>query len=163
MADRGFLGIFIAFVVFGKRTRAMGHKLGAHLPRIHRPALRVEVPPFASAALIFIGMPLYAGAVMLGGVSFLTVAARLVAKHGAADVVVIVGLYVMMGGMKGVPVHRRLPGRHHGARHDHPALVRLSRLGGVVSAHEQLTAMADKVPAALARQRGTVAGQRCRS
>ena len=98
-----FLGIFIAFVVFGKRTRAMGHKLDAHtFPEFIGRRYDSKFLQVAAAALIFVGMPLYAGAVMLGGVSFLTVALGLSQNMALLTIVVIVGLYVMMGGMKGV-------------------------------------------------------------
>ena len=70
-----FLGIFIAFVVFGKRTRHMGHQLDAHtFPEFLGKRFDSKFLQVASAGVIFLGMPLYAGAVMLGGVSFLTVA-----------------------------------------------------------------------------------------
>ena len=64
-----FLGIFIAFVVFGKRTRSMGHKLKAHtFPEFLARRYESKFLQVAAASVIFIAMPLYAGAVMLGGV-----------------------------------------------------------------------------------------------
>jgi len=69
------LNIFLdIFIVFGKPTRRMGHQLDAHtFPEFIGKRYDSKFLQVASAALIFIGMPLYAGAVMLGGVSFLTV------------------------------------------------------------------------------------------
>ena len=98
-----FLGIFIAFIVFGKRTRGMGHKLDAHtFPEFLGKRFDSTFLQVAAAAVIFIAMPLYAGAVMLGGVSFLTVALGLSQNMALLTIVLIVGLYVMFGGMKGV-------------------------------------------------------------
>ena len=98
-----FLGIFIAFVVFGKRTRSMGHKLKAHtFPEFLARRYESKFLQVAAASVIFIAMPLYAGAVMLGGVSFLTVALGLSQNMALLIIVLIVGAYVMMGGMKGV-------------------------------------------------------------
>ena len=146
-----FLGIFIAFVVFGKRTRAMGHKLDAHtFPEFIGRRYESKFLQVASAALIFIGMPLYAGAVMLGGVSFLTVALGLSQNMALLTIVVIVGLYVMMGGMKGVLYTDAFQGGIMVLGMIILLWFAYSGLGGVVSAHEQLTALADKVPAALA-------------
>lgn len=145
-----FLGIFIAFVVFGKRTRAMGHKLDAHTfpeflgKRFDSPFLQT-----ASAAVIFIAMPLYAGAVMLGGVSFLTVALGLSQQAALLTIVIIVGLYVMMGGMKGVLYTDAFQGGVMVVGMLILLWYAYSGLGGVVTAHEQLTALADKVPAAM--------------
>ena len=146
-----FLGIFIAFVVFGKRTRAMGHKLDAHtFPEFIGRRYESKFLQVAPAALIFIGMPLYAGAVMLGGVSFLTVALGLSQNMALLTIVVIVGLYVMMGGMKGVLYTDAFQGGIMVLGMIILLWFAYSGLGGVVSAHEQLTALADKVPAALA-------------
>jgi hypothetical protein len=146
-----FLGIFIAFVVFGKRTRAMGHKLDAHtFPEFIGKRYDSKFLQVASAALIFVGMPLYAGAVMLGGVSFLTVALGLSQNMALLTIVVIVGLYVMMGGMKGVLYTDAFQGAIMAIGMIVLLWFTYSALGGVVPAHEQLTAMADKVPAALA-------------
>ena len=145
-----FLGIFIAFVVFGKRTRAMGHKLDAHtFPEFIGRRYESKFLQVASAALIFIGMPLYAGAVMLGGVSFLTVALGLSQNMALLTIVVIVGLYVMMGGMKGVLYTDAFQGGIMVLGMIVLLWFAYSGLGGVVPAHEQLTALADKVPAAL--------------
>jgi SSS family solute:Na+ symporter len=66
------VGIFIAFAVFGKRTRKMGHNLGAHtFPELL--ALRFDskfIQGFA-AAIILIFMPIYAAAVLKGGTDFI--------------------------------------------------------------------------------------------
>jgi len=145
-----FLGIFIAFIVFGKPTRRMGHQLDAHtFPEFIGKRYDSKFLQVASAALIFIGMPLYAGAVMLGGVSFLTVALGLSQNMALLTIVVIVGFYVMMGGMKGVMYTDAFQGAIMVVGMVILLWYAYSGLGGVVSAHEQLTAMADKVPAAL--------------
>ena len=146
-----FLGIFIAFIVFGKPTRAMGHKLDAHtFPEFLAKRYDSKFLQTASAAVIFLGMPLYAGAVMLGGVSFLTVALGLSQSTALFVIVLIVGLYVMMGGMKGVLYTDAFQGGIMVVGMAILLWYAYSGLGGVISAHEQLTAMADKVPAALA-------------
>ena len=145
-----FLGIFIAFIVFGKPTRRMGHMLDAHtFPEFIGKRYDSKFLQVASAALIFIGMPLYSGAVMLGGVSFLTVALGLTQNMALLTIVLIVGLYVMMGGMKGVMYTDAFQGAIMVIGMAVLLWYAYSGLGGVVSAHEQLTAMADKVPAAL--------------
>ena len=144
------VGIFIAFVAFGKPTRRMGHRLGAHtFPEFLGKRYDSKFLQVASAALIFVGMPLYAGAVMLGGVSFLTIALGLSQNMALLTIVVIVGFYVMMGGMKGVMYTDAFQGAIMVAGMVVLLWYAYSGLGGVVSAHEQLTALADKVPAAL--------------
>ena len=145
-----FLGIFIAFVVFGKRTRSMGHKLNAHtFPEFLAKRYDSKFLQVAAAAVIFIAMPLYAGAVMLGGVSFLTVALGLSQNMALLTIVLIVGLYVMMGGMKGVMYTDAFQGGIMVLGMVILLWFTYSALGGVIPAHEQLTAIADKVPPAL--------------
>ncbi|WP_301103369.1 sodium:solute symporter family protein [Propionivibrio sp.] len=145
-----FLGIFIAFIIFGKPTRRMGHQLDAHtFPEFLGKRYDSKFLQVAAAALIFIGMPLYAGAVMLGGVSFLTVALGLSQNMALLTIVIIVGFYVMMGGMKGVMYTDAFQGAIMAIGMTLLLWYAYSGLGGVVSAHEQLTAIADKVPAAL--------------
>ena len=144
------IGIFIAFVVFGKRTRRLGHRLGAHtFPEFLGRRYDSKFLQVAAAALIFIGMPLYAGAVMLGGVSFLTVALGLSQNMALLAIVVIVGCYVMMGGMKGVMYTDAFQGAIMAAGMFVLAYYAYRGLGGVVAAHTQLTALAGQVPAAL--------------
>lgn len=145
-----FLGIFIAFIVFGKPTRRMGHRLDAHtFPEFIGRRYESGFLQTASAALIFLGMPLYAGAVMLGGVSFLTVALGLSQNTALLVIVLIVGLYVMMGGMKGVLYTDAFQGAIMVVGMVVLVWYAYAGLGGVVGAHEQLTALADKVPPAL--------------
>ncbi len=144
------LGIFVAFVVFGKRTRRMGHQLDAHtFPEFLGKRFDSKFLQVAAAALIFIGMPLYAGAVMLGGVSFLTVALGLSQQAALVTIVLIVGLYVMMGGMKGVMYTDAFQGGVMVVGMLILLFITYHALGGIVPAHEQLTALADKVPPAL--------------
>ncbi len=143
------LGIFIAFVVFGKRTRAMGHKLEAHtFPEFIGKRYDSRFLQVAAALLIFIGMPLYAGAVMLGGVSFLTVALGLSPQAALLTIVLIVGLYVMMGGMKGVMYTDAFQGAVMVIGMLILVWFAYNALGGVLSAHAQLTALGTQVPAA---------------
>jgi SSS family solute:Na+ symporter len=61
------VGIFIAFVVFGKRTRKMGHNLDAHtFPELIGKRYNSKLLQGASGLMIFVAMPLYAGSVIIG-------------------------------------------------------------------------------------------------
>ena len=86
---------------------------------------------------------------MLGGVSFLTVALGLSQNMALLIIVLIVGAYVMMGGMKGVMYTDAFQGGIMVLGMVILLWVTYSGLGGIVPAHEQLTAIADKVPAAM--------------
>jgi len=66
------VGILIAFVFFGSRTRRMGHHLGAHtFPELLAKRFDSKFIQMFSGAIIFLAMPLYAAVVMMGAAKFL--------------------------------------------------------------------------------------------
>ncbi len=67
-----FMGIFIAFVIFGKRTRKMGHNLDAHtFPELLGLRYRSKFMQGFAGVIIFLFMPIYAAAVIKGGADFI--------------------------------------------------------------------------------------------
>jgi len=65
------VGIFIAFVFFGKRTRKIGHNLGAlTFPEFLSKRFNSRFIQWFSGAVIFFGMPLYAAVVLIGMARF---------------------------------------------------------------------------------------------
>ena len=63
-----FMGVVIAFIIFGRNTRKLGEKYNARtfpqLLGLHYNSRAIQI---FIAAIIFIGMPLYAAVVMKGG------------------------------------------------------------------------------------------------
>jgi Na+/proline symporter len=97
------VGIFIAFVVYGKRTRRMGLNLDAHtFPEFLGRRLDSKFIQWFAGLIIFIFMPLYAAAVLIGGAQVLTVLTNIPYDVGIAIFGILVAAYVMMGGLKGV-------------------------------------------------------------
>jgi len=94
------MGLIVAFIVFGKRTRRIGRELGAFTfsdflgKRFGSPAIRT-----LSSLIILIGMPLYCAAVMLGGVNFIEVTAGIPKNWVLIGFAVIVAVYVTYGGV----------------------------------------------------------------
>ena len=67
-----FVGIFIAFVFLGGRTRQMGHRLDAHtFPELLGRRFDSKFIQVMAGLVIFVFMPLYAAAVLIGGTEFL--------------------------------------------------------------------------------------------
>ena len=67
-----FVGIFIAFIFFGKRTHQMALNLNTHtFPELLSKRFNSPFIKRYAGALIFIFMPLYAAAVMMGAATFL--------------------------------------------------------------------------------------------
>lgn len=98
-----FVGIFIAFVFFGKRTLLMGRALGSYTlaeflgQRYQSRFIRGFV-----ASQVFIILPVYAAAVLIGGARFME--GVLSVDYAVAVMVLsgIVAAYVMWGGLRGV-------------------------------------------------------------
>jgi SSS family solute:Na+ symporter len=145
-----FVGIFIAFVFLGGPTRRMGHHLDAHtFPELMGRRYDSRFIQIFIGLVIFLFMPLYAMAVMLGMAQFLSSEFMLSLDVALLICAIIVAAYTIAGGLKGVMLNDALQ-----------AAVMLvgmvvllggtyAALGGVTNAHQALTDMADKVPPAL--------------
>lgn len=98
-----FMGVVIAFICFGRRTRRLGAVHNARtFPQLLGMHYRSKGIQIFIAAVIFIGMPLYAAVVMKGGAVFIE---RLfdIDLHVALLVfTLVVAAYVTTGGIKGV-------------------------------------------------------------
>jgi solute:Na+ symporter, SSS family len=137
-----FVGIFIAFVVFGKRTRRIGHALDAHtFPELLGKRYDSTFIQVACGVVIFVGMPLYAGAVMLGGATYLVQALSISKEVAILILVLIVTAYVMFGGMKGVMYTDAFQGGIMFIGMIILLFTTYSVLGGVSKAHEKLAAL----------------------
>jgi solute:Na+ symporter, SSS family len=146
-----FLGIFIAFVFFGERTRKMGYYLDAHtFPEFIGKRFGSKFIQVYCGVLIFIAMPLYAAVVMIGGARFVEIYMGLPYVAGLFIFTLIVASYVIAGGLKGVLYTDALQGTIMFFGMAILAVYAYSSLGGFFSAHQALTDMADKVPEPLA-------------
>lgn len=98
-----FVGIFIAFVVFGKRTRRFGHLLQAHtFPELLGRRYKSKFLQVFGGLFIFIFMPLYAAAVLIGGSHLLAMIFNMDYNHAVMIYAIFVSMYVFVGGIKGV-------------------------------------------------------------
>lgn len=139
-----FVGIFIAFVFFGKRTRMMGLNLNAHtFPEFLGKRFESKFLQGFTGLLIFIAMPLYAAVVLMGGAQF--IAEVLSVDYNAAlfFFTVIIAVYVIMGGLKGVMYTDAFQGSLMFIGMFLLLIFTYVKLGGVVGAHQQLTDMSD--------------------
>ncbi|MDD6210345.1 MAG: sodium:solute symporter family protein [Bacteroidales bacterium] len=97
------MGVIVAFIVFGRPTRRLGAQLGAHtfaqfLGNFYQSE---HVRKFV-AAVIFIGMPLYAAVVIKGGAVFIERLFDINLDVALFIFTFIVAIYVITGGIKGV-------------------------------------------------------------
>lgn len=147
-----FVGIFIAFVVFGGRTRAIGLRLDAHtFPELLGRRFQSRFIQIAAAVLIFLFMPLYASAVLIGAAKFFAQQVGLSYDVALFVFAAIIAMYVIMGGIKGVMYTDALQGTIMLVGMTVLLWITYSRLGGVVAAHEALSGMSNLVPESLAK------------
>lgn len=135
-----FVGIFVAFLFFGKRTRKMGHSLDAHtFPEFLGQRFQSRFIQGFSAVVIFLFMPFYAAAVLKGGVGYLSTQFNIDFNVTLLFFVMIIALYVSMGGMKGVMYTDAFQGSIMFGGMLFLLIFVYSKLGGVVEAHTALT------------------------
>ena len=147
-----FVGIFIAFVVFGRRTRALGQQLGIYtFPELLGARFEsVFIRRFAAIVLLL--MPIYAAAVMIGGARFLQQSMSMDYTAALLIFAAVVVAYVFFGGLRGVVYTDAFQGTLMFVIMFILIIMTYSKLGGVSTAHAKLDAMRNLVPAALAKQ-----------
>lgn len=98
-----FIGVVIAFIFFGLRTRRLGAKLNVStFPQLLGRYYRSRSIQVFVAAVIFLGMPLYAAVVMKGGAVFIEQIFQIDFNIALLIFTLVIAAYVIAGGMKGV-------------------------------------------------------------
>ncbi len=136
------VGIFIAFVFFGKRTRRMGYHLHAHtFPEFISRRYQSPFMQKYAGIVIFIFMPLYAGSVMIGAARFLEHSFSINYFTALFFFSLIVAVYVIMGGLKAVMYTDAFQGSIMFVGMLILMIATYWILGGVTPAHSALTAL----------------------
>jgi SSS family solute:Na+ symporter len=138
-----FFGIFIAFVVFGKRTRRMGSALDAHtFPELLGLRYESRFLQGFSGGVIFLFMPVYAAAVLIGVARLLEVNLGINYSTAVFLFTAITAVYVITGGMKAVMYTDAFQACLMFIIMAIFIFWTYSWLGGFTSAHQQLTDLA---------------------
>ena len=145
------VGVLIAFLVFGKKTREIGMRLQA----VTYPDLMGKCynSPFIrrlTCAIIIAGMPIYTAAVLIGGVRFIETSLCVPYDLALLGFAIIVSAYVILGGLIAVIYTDALQGAIMFICMTILLVLTYVYLGGVTAAHSALDAMVDLVPEALA-------------
>ncbi len=144
-------GIIIAFIVFGKRTRKMGHNLDAHtFPELLGKRFQSRFIQGFGGLIIFLFMPLYSAAVLIGATRFIETTFSINYNIALLIYTLIVCAYVLAGGLKGVMYADAFQGTIMFIGMIFLLTLTYIKLGGVVPAHQALSQLADKVPPKLA-------------
>jgi len=145
-----FVGIFVAFVFLGGPTRRMGHHLDAHtFPELLGRRFDSKFMQMFTGLVIFLVMPLYSAAVLIGGCEFISTQFGMDYKVALFVFSVIIAAYVVVGGLKGVMYTDALQGSVMFVGMLILLLFTYSKVGGVASGHRHLTELADLVPGKL--------------
>jgi SSS family solute:Na+ symporter len=146
------VGIFVAFVVFGRPTRRLGAELDAHtFPELLGRRFGSRFVQGFAGAVIALLMPLYAAAVLIGGARFLEVQLDVPYAWALAAFAVLTVGYVLFGGLKGVVYTDAFQGAVMFVGMIVLLVAAYAHVGGL-SSHGALTALAGKVPPALVKQ-----------
>jgi len=146
-----FVGIFIAFVLFGKRTRKIGHNLSAlTFPEFLARRFKSKFIQYFSGLIIFFGMPLYAAAVLIGISRFIETTLNIDYNIALIGMAIIIAVYVVFGGLRGVMYTDAVQGTIMFFGMLFLLVATYVLLGGVENANQALTNMANLIPASAA-------------
>lgn len=147
------VGILLAFVLFGKKTREKGAETGAiTFPDLMGKIFNTPKLQFISGIIILLGMPLYTAAVLIGGARFLETTLSISYTTALIGFAVIVALYVIYGGLIAVMYTDAFQGAIMLIGMTILLVLTYISVGGVTAGHKALAAMSDLVPEALAGQ-----------
>lgn len=144
------VGIFIAMVFLGKRTRRMGVSLDAHtFPELLGQRYQSPFVQGFAGVVVFLFIPVYAAAVLIGISRMLEVGLGIDYTVSLLIFTGILAIYVISGGLKAVMYTDAFQGSLMFVMMLVLIIFVYSKLGGVVEAHQSLTDMASKLPADL--------------
>jgi SSS family solute:Na+ symporter len=147
-----FFGIFVAFAIFGKRTRRLGHVLDAHtFPELLGRRYQSAFIQGFSGIVIFLFMPIYAAAVLIGISRFIEVYLHVPYAVGVLAFSLILALYVILGGLKGVMYTDAFQGTIMLIMMIVLLVYTYALAGGVIPAHQFLADMTYLVPEKLTK------------
>ena len=142
------IGVFIAFVFLGKRTRRMGHALGSlTFPEFLGKRFDSRFIQYASGLIIFCAMPIYAAVVLIGAARFLESSLLIDFTVALLILAVIISLYVFFGGIRGVMYTDALQGTIMVIAMVFLLVFTYWLLGGVTTSNTALSGMSNLYPA----------------
>lgn len=147
------VGILLAFVLFGKKTREIGHRLSAvTFPDLMCKIYKSPVLQYIAGFIIVVSMPLYTAAILIGGARFIEPTLGIDYTTSLVLFAVITAGYVVFGGLIAVMYTDAFQGTIMLIGMTVLLALTLVAVGGWTTGATALTNMADLVPKALAGQ-----------
>ncbi len=148
-----FVGIFIAMIVLGRRVRRLGVAVDAHtFPELIGRRYNSPFLQGFAGLIIFIFLPVYAGAVLIGLARLVEVIFGLPYSTALLMCTFLVALYVLTGGLKAVMYTDAFQGCIMFVVMAIFLVGTYYMIGGFSSAHQALTDMVQYYPKALKDQ-----------
>ena len=145
------VGILIAFVIFGRKTRQIGNRLKAvTFPDLLGKRYQSSFIQGASGLVILVGMPLYTAAILIGGARFIETTLNIPYDMALVGFAAIVAAYVVLGGLIAVMYTDALQGSIMLVGMTLLLVLTYSMLGGVMEAHTALGSLSGLVSEGLA-------------
>ncbi len=147
-----FVGIFIAFVFLGAPIRQMSANLGSNsIASFLGDRFQSKFITWFTGLMIFLLMPAYTGAVLIGGARFIQESLQIDYNLALLFLVLLVAFYVGWGGMRGVMYADAFMAIMMIAGMGLLLLKTYSVVGGIAGGHQALTSMSAMVPDNLAQ------------
>jgi len=152
-----FVGVFLAMILFGKRTRRMGLVLKSlTFPELLGRRYDSRFIQGFAGLIIFIFIPVYSAAVLIGISRMIEISLHIPYDLTLILVTLILAVYVITGGLKAVMYTDSFQGLIMVIMMVILLLHTYSLLGGVIPGHQALTDMANLMPEKL--QKGGMQG-----
>jgi solute:Na+ symporter, SSS family len=147
------VGILLAFVIFGKKTREIGQRLAAvTFPDLMCKIYKSPLMQYIAGFIIVISMPLYTAAILIGGARFIEPTLGINYTTSLILFALITAVYVVFGGLIAVMYTDAFQGTIMLIGMTVLLALTLVAVGGFTAGSTALTNMASLVPKALADQ-----------
>jgi solute:Na+ symporter, SSS family len=144
------VGVWIAFVIFGKRTRKMGKALDAHtFPEFLGRRYESRFIQGFSGFVILVFMPVYTAAVLIGISRFIEVYMKIPFSTAFLAFLLITACYVIWGGLKGVLYTSAFQGVIMVVVMIGIGISTYTSVGGMVQGHAALSGLTSLLPDSL--------------
>ncbi|MDD1691410.1 MAG: sodium:solute symporter family protein [Methanoregula sp.] len=147
------VGILLAFVLFGKKTREIGQRLSAvTFPDLMCKIYKSPLLQYIAGFIIVVSMPLYTAAILIGGARFIEPTLGISYTTSLILFALITAVYVVFGGLIAVMYTDAFQGTIMLIGMTVLLALTLITVGGFTAGCTALTNMADLVPKALSDQ-----------
>jgi SSS family solute:Na+ symporter len=141
------VGILIAFIVFGKKTREIGHKLNAvTFPDLLGKRFESPFMQYATGFMILIAMPLYCAAIIIGGAWFIQTTFNLDYNLALLGFALITATYVLFGGIIAVMYTDAMQGILMLVGMTILLVLTFASVGGIGAGYSSLAGLSPQIP-----------------